>query len=106
MMVFLRRKVLTSCFTTGIAVLALALPGLAVASAHPTPQQFCQVQFVPGGPLYSGVGVSVTTPSNNNLSVCRVMVPPPPETIVMTFPATRGDTVVITRSGAAIAVFH
>jgi hypothetical protein len=57
------------------------------------------VQFVSGGPLYTGVGISVTTPAGNSLSVCRVAVPPPPETIVTTFPA-HGGTVVLTRSGA------
>jgi len=100
----LRRKALTIWFSTGIAALALALPGFAVASAHPTPEQFCQVQFVSGGPLYSGVGMSVTT-AGNTLSVCRVAVPPPPETVVTTFPA-HGGIVVITRSGAAIVIFH
>jgi hypothetical protein len=34
------------------------------------------------------------------------MVPPPPETVVMTFPDTNGDVVVVTRSGAAIVVFR
>jgi hypothetical protein len=63
------------------------------------------VQFVSGGPLYTGVGISVTTPTSNSLSVCRVAVTPPPETIVTTFPA-HGGTVVLTRSGAAIVVFH
>jgi hypothetical protein len=101
----LRRKALTIWFSTGIAALALALPGVAAASAHPTGQQFCQVQFVSGGPLYSGVGMSVTSSASNTLSVCRVAVPPPPETIVTTFPA-HGGIVVITRSGAAIVVFH
>jgi hypothetical protein len=91
--------------TTGIAALALALPGVAAAGANPTPQQFCQVQFVAGGPLYTGVGISVTTAAGQSLSVCRVAVPPPPETIVTTFPA-HGGTVVLTRSGAAIVVFH
>jgi hypothetical protein len=105
MMRLLRRKALTIWSPTGVAALALALPGVAAASAHPTPQQFCQVQFVSGGPLYTGVGMSVTTPSGNRLSVCRVAVPPPPETIVTTFPA-HGGTVVLTQSGAAIVVFH
>jgi hypothetical protein len=105
MMRLLRRKALTIWFTTGIAALALALPGVAAASAHPAPQQFCQVQFVSGGPLYTGVGISVTTPAGNSLSVCRVAVPPPAETIVTTFPANAG-TVVVTRSGASIVVFH
>lgn len=104
MMRLLRQKALTIC-SAGIAALALALPGVAAAGAHPTPEQFCQVQFVSGGPLYNGVGISVTTPAGNSLSVCRVAVPPPPETIVMTFP-THGGTVVLTRSGAAIVVFH
>jgi len=63
------------------------------------------VQFVPGGPVYSGVGMSVATPSGNSLSVCRVKVPPPPATIVMQFPDAHG-TVVITRSGVAIVIFH
>jgi hypothetical protein len=106
MMRLLRRKALTIWSTTGIAALALALPGVAVAGAHPTPQQFCQVQFVAGGPLYSGVGTSVTIPAGNSLSVCRVAVPPPAETIVTTFPGTHGGIVVLTRSGAAIVVFH
>jgi hypothetical protein len=105
MMRLLRRKALTIWSPAGIAALALALPGFAAASAHLTPQHFCQVQFVSGGPLYNGVGISVTTPSGNSLSVCRVAVPPPPETIVTRFPA-HGGTVVITRSGAAIVVFH
>jgi hypothetical protein len=96
MMRLLRRKALTIWSTTGIAALALALPGVAVAGAHPTPQQFCQVQFVAGGP----------TPAGNSLSVCRVAVPPPAETIVTTFPGTHGGIVVLTRSGAAIVVFH
>jgi hypothetical protein len=63
------------------------------------------VLLVSGGPLYDGVGISVTTPSGNSLSVCRIRVSPPPETIVTTFPS-HGGIVVITRSGAAIAVFH
>src|SRR5436190_11740614 len=103
MMRLLRQKALTIC-SAGIAALALALPGVAAAGAQPTPHQFCQVQFVSGGPLYTGVGISVTTPTGQSLNICRVGVPPPPETIVMTFPATHGDIVVLTRSGAAIVV--
>jgi hypothetical protein len=103
MMRLLRRKALTIC-SGSIAALALALPG--VAGAQPTPHQFCQVQFVAGGPLYGGVGMTVTTPAGNSLSVCRVAVTPPPETIVTTFSAGHGGIVVVTRSGAAIVVFH
>jgi hypothetical protein len=88
------------------AVAALALPAVAVGGASPVPQQFCQVQFVSNGPLYDGVGITVRTPRGSSMVVCRVRVPPPPETIVMTFPDTNGDVVVITRSGAAIAVFR
>jgi hypothetical protein len=88
------------------AVAALAVPAVASAGANPVPHQFCQVQFVAGGPLYDGVGISVRTPSGKSLVLCRVTVPPPPETIVMTFPDTNGDIVVITQSGAAIVVFH
>jgi hypothetical protein len=87
-------------------VAALALPGVAVGGANPVPQQFCQVRFVESGPLYDGVGITVRTPGGSTMIVCRVKVPPPPETIVMTFPDTHGDVVVITRSGAAIAVFR
>lgn len=104
MLRLLRQKAVT-IWSGGIAALALALPGVAAAGAQPTPQQFCQVQFVSGGPLYTGVGISVTTPSGHSLSICRVAVPPPPETIVMTF-STHGGIVVLTRSGAAIVVFH
>jgi hypothetical protein len=89
-----------------VALAALALPGVAAAGTNPASQQFCQVQFVSGGPLYGGVGVRVATPGGNSLTVCRVRVPPPPETIVTTFPGTHGDIVVITRSGAAVVVFH
>jgi len=88
------------------AVAALALPAVAVAGASPVPQQFCQVQFVAGGPLYDGVGITVRTPSGSSIIGCRVKVPPPPETIVMTFPGPNGDVVVIARSGAAIVVFR
>lgn len=88
------------------AVAALALPGAALGGANPVPQQFCQVQFVAGGPLYAGVGMTVQTPRGATMIVCRVSVLPPPATIVMTFPDTNGDVVVITRSGAAIAVFR
>jgi hypothetical protein len=88
------------------AVAALALPAVTVAGTSPVPQQFCQVQFVAGGPLYDGVGITVRTPSGNSIMACRVKVPPPPETIVMTSPGTNGDVVVITRSGAAIVVFR
>jgi len=63
------------------------------------------VQFVAGGPVYDGVGMSVTRSASNTLRVCHVMVPPPPETIVTRFPAHEG-IVVITRSGAAIVVFR
>ncbi|MDX6508214.1 MAG: hypothetical protein QOG06_2858 [Gaiellaceae bacterium] len=87
------------------AAAALALPGVAVAGANPVPHQFCQVQFVAGGPLYDGIGITVGGP-HGAMSVCRVRVPPPPATIVMKFPDANGDTVVITRSGVAIAVFH
>jgi hypothetical protein len=88
------------------AVVALALPAVAVGGANPVPQQFCQVQFVAGGPLYDGVGVTVRTPRGSSMTVCRVTVAPPPETIVMTFQDTNGDVIVITRSGAAIVVFR
>jgi hypothetical protein len=88
------------------AVAAFALPAVAVAGASPVPQQFCQVQFVVGGPLYDGVGITVQTPSGSSLVACRVKAPPPPETIVMTIPGANGDIVVITRSGAAIVVFR
>ena len=88
------------------AVVALALPAVASGGATPVPQQFCQVQFVAGGPLNDGVGMTVRTPRGATMIVCRVKVPPPPETIVMTFPDTNGDVVVITRSGAAIAIFR
>jgi hypothetical protein len=88
------------------AVAALALPAVAVAGASPVPQQFCQVQFVENGPLFGGVGMTVRTPSGNNMAACRVRVPPPPETIVMTLSGRNGDVVVITRSGAAIVVFR
>jgi hypothetical protein len=87
-------------------VAALALPGVAVGGANPVPQQFCQVQFVANGPLFDGIGITVRTPRGSTMIVCRVKVPPPPETIVMTFPGTNGDVIVITRSGAAIAVFR
>jgi hypothetical protein len=83
---------------------ALALAG--VADAAPVPQQFCQVQFVAGGPVYAGIGVSVQTPSGGTMTACRVRVPPPPQTIVMTFPDSNGDTVVITRGGTAIVIFR
>lgn len=89
-----------------VALAALALPGVASAGAAPSPQQFCQVQFVSGGPLYSGVGVSVQTASGATMIVCRVHVPPPAETVVQTFPDSRGDIVVITRSGAAVVVLR
>ncbi len=88
------------------AVAALALPAVAVAGATPVPQQFCQVQFVASGPLYDGVGITVRTPRGSSMIVCRVKVPPPPETILITFPGANGDVVVVTRSGTAIAVFH
>ena len=88
------------------AMAALALPSVAVGGANPVPQQFCQIRFVEGGPLYDGVGMTVRTPRGSTMIVCRVRVIPPPETIVMTFPDTNGDVVVITRSGAAIAVFR
>lgn len=88
------------------AVAALALPGVALGGANPVPQQFCQVRFVEGGPLYDGVGMTVQTPRGSTMVVCRVRALPPPETIVMTFPDTNGDVVVITRSGAAIAIFR
>jgi hypothetical protein len=88
------------------AVTALALPAVAVAGATPVPRQFCQVQFVESGPLFDGVGMAVSTPSGYSIAACRVKVPPPPETIVMTFPSKDGDVVVITRSGAAIVVFR
>jgi hypothetical protein len=88
------------------AVAALALPAVAVAGASPVPQQFCQVQFVASGPVYDGVGITVRTPSGHGIVACRVKVPPPPETIVMTTPGVNGDVVVITRSGAAIVVFR
>ena len=88
------------------AAAALGVPGLAAAGANPSPQQFCQVQFESGGSLYSGVGTTVTTASGNSLSVCRVSVPPPPETVVTTFPAANGDVVVVTRAGTAVVVFH
>ena len=87
-------------------VAALTLPGVAVGGANPVPQQFCQVRFVESGPLYDGIGITVRTARDSTMIVCRVKVPPPPETIVMTFPDTHGDVVVITRSGAAIAVFR
>jgi hypothetical protein len=87
-------------------VAALALPGVAVGSVNPVPQQFCQVRFVESGPVYDGIGITVRTPRGSTMIVCRVKVPPPPETIVMTFPDTHGDVVVITRSGAAIVVFR
>jgi hypothetical protein len=87
-------------------VSALALPGVALGGANPAPQQFCQIRLVEGGPLYDGVGITVRTPRGSTMIVCRVSVLPPPETIVMTFPDTNGDVVVITRSGAAIAVFR
>jgi hypothetical protein len=88
------------------AASALALPAVAVAGASPVPQQFCQVQLVAGGPLYDGVGITVRTPSGSSIIACRVKVPPPPATIVMTYPGTNGDVVVITRSGAAIVIFR
>ena len=88
------------------ATAALALSGVAAADASPVPQRFCQVRFVPDGPLYDGIGISVQTPSGGSMSVCRVRVPPPAQTVVMTFPDSKGDVVVITRSGAAIVVFH
>ena len=105
MMRFLRHYALPIWFPIGLAALALALPGVAAAGAQSTHQQFCQVQFVAGGPVYTGVGTSVVTPSGNHLSVCRVAVPPPPETIVTKFADSHG-IVVVTRSGVAIIVFH
>jgi hypothetical protein len=106
MMRLLRQKAFRGGVPASIAALVLALPGIAAAAAHPAPQQLCQVQFAAGGPLYTGVGITVTTPAGNSTSVCRVKVSPPPETIVMTFPDTHWDTVVITRGGWAIVVFH
>jgi hypothetical protein len=88
------------------AAAAAALAAAGVAYGAPTPRQFCQVQFDVGGPLYSGTGVSVSTLSGRSLSICRVRVTPPPETVVTTFPDSRGDIIVITRSGAAIIVFR
>ena len=88
------------------AVAAFALPAVAVAGASPAPQQFCQVRFVESGPLFDGVGMTVRTPSGNNIVACRVRVPPPPETVVTTFPGRNGDVVVITRSGVAIVIFR
>jgi hypothetical protein len=105
MMRLLRHCALPIWFPVGLAALALALPGVAAAGAQTTHHQFCQVQFVAGGPVYDGVGTSVTTPSGNHLSVCHVQVPPPPETIVTKFSDSHG-IVVITRSGQAIIVFH
>jgi hypothetical protein len=88
------------------AVAALALPAVAVAGASPAPQQFCQVRFVENGPLFDGVGMTVRMPSGNSIVACRVRVPPPPETVVTTFPGQNGDVVVITRSGVAIVIFR
>jgi len=50
--------------------------------------------------------MTVRTPSGNNIVACRVRVPPPPETVVTTFPGRNGDVVVITRSGVAIVIFR
>jgi hypothetical protein len=90
-----------------VAVAAIVVPAAAAADgAVVVPQRFCQVQFVDGGPLYSGIGVTVATPSGYSMIVCRVSIPPPPETVVMTFPDTNGDVVIVTRSGVAIVVFR
>ena len=93
--------------TIVVATAAIALSGgSAAAGTTPAPQQFCQVQFVSGGPLYAGVGIRVVTPAGNSLTVCRVRVAPPPETIVSTFPGSHGDIFVMTQSGMALVVFH
>jgi hypothetical protein len=88
------------------AVAALALPAIAVAGASPVPRQLCQVRFEENGPLFDGVGMTVRTPSGNNIVACRVRVPPPPGTVVTTLPGRNGDVLVITRSGVAIVIFR
>jgi hypothetical protein len=85
---------------------SLVATGVAQGAAAPVPQQFCQVQFVAGGAVYAGSGMSVTSSSGRTLNLCRVTVTPPPETVVTTFPDTRGNIVIVTRSGAAVVVFH
>jgi hypothetical protein len=101
-----RRKLVKRMMKLGVALAALALPGVASAGAPSGPHQFCQVQFVSGGPLYSGVGVSVQSAAGATMTVCHVHVTPPADTVVQTFPGSRGDVVVITRSGAAVVVFR
>jgi len=94
-----------TAFVIAAAAAAFGTAGAGQAAVS-GPHGFCQVRFVDGGPLYSGTGTTVQTPSGERLSVCRVRVAPPAETVVTSFPGSGGSVVVVTRSGAAIVVFH
>jgi hypothetical protein len=92
-----------------LAAVLVSMAPLAATSAGATdvvPNRFCSVRFIDGGPTYDGIGITVKTTSGFQMVACRVDVPPPPETVVLTFPDTKGDVVVITRSGSAVLVFR
>ncbi len=94
------------------ALLTAVLVCIALLAARPAgatdvvPNRYCEATFVDGGPFYPGIGITVETTSGFQMIVCRVDVPPPLETVVMTFPDTKGDVVVVTRSGQAVLVFR
>jgi hypothetical protein len=93
----------------GLAITVVFLVSAASSLAGGTPatvhQGQCSIE-VDGYGLVSGEGTLVIAPSGQVVSVCNIAVsPPPPDTVVTTFPGVGGDIFVVTAGGEVVAVF-